>query len=162
MLPAEQATAKQVASALHEDLIGTENRKEHDLCLLGIMGGPVESGLEITFKWVQRQPGDADLTSEEDVTDFDVAYGASSFDNGSYLDFTCPLPGALAAESRTRYIEAYADTRGLDAVGSAQKREAGIRLLYSPSVKVAAALGCQGSDLPPTLGQLKPLPMKKK
>ena len=120
------------------------------------------SGLSIMFKWYRRDPSDEDLRSADDMTAFDVAYGAESFDNITYLDFTCSLPGALAAASRTVFVDAEADTFGLDAVGSTQKREAGIRLLYSPSVKVAAALGCQGSDLPPTLGQLTPLPVKRK
>ncbi|WP_328469072.1 hypothetical protein [Streptomyces sp. NBC_00448] len=161
-LAAEQHTAQQVANELRADLDDTDNMNEHDLCFLGVVGGLMTSGLEIQFQWSSRKPSDKDLKSGDDFTAFGIAYGALSFDNGTYLDFTCSLPGALAGESRTRYVEAYANTSGLSAVGSAEKREAGVRLLYSPAVKVAAALGCQGSDLPPTLGTLKPLPMKKK
>ncbi|SEF85497.1 hypothetical protein SAMN05216223_102263 [Actinacidiphila yanglinensis] len=161
-LRADQQTVKQVATALSDDLSGDTAQQEHFLCSLSKVGGLVPSGLDIQFQWSQQKPGDHDLESAADVTVFDLAYGALSFDNGTYLGFTCPLPGALAAKSRKWYIDAHASTTGLDAVGRTEKREAAVRLLYSPAVKVAAALGCQGSDLPPTLGTLKPLPMKKK
>lgn len=160
-LAAEERTVKQVASALRADLDDTSDQKQLDLCLLGVVGGLVSSGLEITFQWWHRNPHDKSAGSEPDQTEYDLAYGASSFDNTSYLSFTCPLPGALASTSRAFYITAEAETFGLDAVGRTEKREAAVRLLYSPALKVAAALGCQGSDLPPTLGTLKPLPMKK-
>jgi hypothetical protein len=160
VLPAEQSTVKQVANALQSDLNGTNTQGEHTLCGLDLVGR-VNFGLQITYQWFHRSPGDRETASTEESTNFDIAYGASSHDNGAYLNFSCPLSGPAAAKSRSVEVTASASTFGLDAVSHAQKREAEARILYSASVKLADGLGCEGSNLPSTLGMLTPLPLKK-
>jgi len=160
VLPAEQSTVKQVANALRSDLNGTNAQGEHTLCSLDLVGR-VNLGLRISYQWFRRSPGDHETVSTEESTNFEIAYGASSHDNGAYLNFSCPLPGSAAAKSRSMEVMASATTFGLDAVNHAQKREAEARILYSASVKLAAGMGCEGSNLPSALGKLTPLPLKK-
>lgn len=155
-----QATLKQEATALAGDLLSSGGAMfNHPLCAIRPKGSTI--WFSISFKWDEYHAVPPLTTSTPDSSEYpNIGYGASSRDGNALLDFSCVLkskhPGV--ADGRGMYIEATALTDKLNALPSAQKREAQVRVLHAASLSVATAMGCS-TNLPRTLGPLTPLPL---
>jgi hypothetical protein len=155
-----QATLKQEAVALVADVPGSGGATfNHPLCAIRPKGNTI--WFSISFKWDEYHAVPPLTTSTPESSEYPkVGYGASSRDGDALLDFSCVLKSAHpgVADGRGMYIEATALTDKLNALPSAQKREAQVRVLHAASVSVATAMGCS-TNLPKTLGRLTPLPL---
>jgi hypothetical protein len=115
--------------------------------------------LSIAFRWEPFHDVPPLTSSTAASSEYKkIGYGASSRDDDALIDFSCRVPSPDKYDGRGMYILATADTEGLDSLGQKAKREAQLRVLHAASVSVATALHCS-TNLPTTLGALKPLPL---
>jgi hypothetical protein len=138
---------------------GGGSTNPHTLCAVHPKGSTV--WFDITFTWGQNNGASPTTESTPDSSEYNgIGYQASSQDDEVLIDFSCVMRSATSgvADGRGMYIKATADTDGLNALPSAQKREAQVRVLHAASVSVATAMGCS-TNLPKTLGRLTPLPL---
>ena len=153
-----QATVEQVAKLLTFDIPeGGGLAKARHLC--AVQPKSSRGWLSITFRWEPFHSVPPLTTSTEDSSEYKgIGYAASSRDDDALIDFSCRVPSPDKQDGRGMYILATADTKGLDALGQKAKREAQLRVLHAASISVATALRCS-TNLPTTLGALKPLPL---
>ena len=155
-----QSTVEHAATALGADVPGDGGATfSHRLCAVHPKGST--AWLSITFMWGQYNDAPATTQSSSGSSEYNgIGYQASSRDDDALIDFSCVIRSAKRGvyDGRGYYIKATADTEGLDALGQKAKREAQLRVLHAASFSVATALHCS-TNLPTTLGALKPLPL---
>jgi hypothetical protein len=157
----DQATLKEEATALAGDVLNSGGATYgHPLCYIMTMATGKAIGFSISFKWNEYVDTAPLTASTPDSTEYPFGYEASSRDDSAILEFSCILKSEHSGvgDGRGMFIDATALTDRLDALPSAQKREAQIRVLHAASIGVATAMGCS-TNLPKTLGRLTPLPL---
>jgi hypothetical protein len=155
-----QQSAAQLAKLLMTDTaLDAAGAVERSLC--AVQPKNSAAWLKISFQWEPFGGVPPDYGSTPDSDEYnDIGYGASSRDDDVLIGFSCRVPNAGEDDGHGLYIKATADTEGLNALATKQKRDAQLRVLHAASVSVATALHCS-TNLPTKLGMLKPLPPDK-